>query len=98
MIKISNNVVVISPHPDDETLGLGGTIAKFNDQNHKTSILIVSGHLPPLYKKNDFLTTKKESLKAFKILGVQKSKFLEIPATKIHEIPIADLNSKILNF
>ena len=29
------NVLVISPHPDDETLGAGGTLLKFKDQGHK---------------------------------------------------------------
>ncbi len=29
------NVLVISPHPDDETLGAGGTLLKFKDKGHK---------------------------------------------------------------
>lgn len=29
------NVLVISPHPDDETLGAGGTLLKFKDRGHK---------------------------------------------------------------
>jgi len=98
MINKVKNIVIIAPHPDDETLGLGGSIAKLRDQNYKISILIVSGHLPPLYKKNIFKTTYKESLKAFKILGIDKSKFLKIPATKINEVPIAKLNEKIFSF
>lgn len=28
------NVLVISPHPDDETLGAGGTLLKFKEQGH----------------------------------------------------------------
>ena len=30
MIKDIKNAVIISPHPDDETLGVGGTIKKFS--------------------------------------------------------------------
>ncbi len=28
-------VMVISPHPDDETLGAGGTLLKFKEKGHK---------------------------------------------------------------
>ena len=38
-------VLVISPHPDDETLALGGTIAKLISQGHEVYILTVAGHL-----------------------------------------------------
>ncbi len=92
------NVVVIAPHPDDETLGLGGTIKRFVKSKVKVSILIVSGHLPPLYKKNDFNKTLSESKKVFDYFGVTDYQFLKIPATKVNELPIAKLNQKISKF
>ena len=98
MIKGFRNIAIISPHPDDETLGVGGSIAKFNANKNTVSILTVSGHLPPLYKKNTYELSKKEAEKAYKILGVKNSKFLKIPATKINEVPIAELNKKIHDF
>lgn len=36
------NVLVISPHPDDETLGAGGTLLKFKESGHKTFWLNVT--------------------------------------------------------
>ena len=60
MINYPKNMVVISPHPDDETLGTGGTIAKFSQNGTKVSILEVSGHLPPLYENKDFEIIKKK--------------------------------------
>jgi len=44
-MNISNesNILIIAPHPDDEILGLGGTIKKFSSSGHKITILIVSG-------------------------------------------------------
>ena len=98
MIEFPKNMVVISPHPDDETLGAGATIAKFAENGTKVSVLVVSGHLPPLYNQKHFDITKKEALEAFKTLGVYKSKFLKIPATTIHNIPTAELNKKISNY
>ena len=98
MINFPKKMLVISPHPDDETLGAGATIAKFSENGTKVAVLVVSGHLPPLYNQKQFDITKKEALKAFKTLGVDKSKFLEIPATTVHNLPTAELNKKISDY
>jgi len=98
MINFPKKMVVISPHPDDETIGLGGTIARFSNNETEVSVLQVSGHLPPLYDKKHFDITKKEAIKAFNILGVSSYSFLEIPATQVHNIPVASLNKKINQF
>lgn len=90
-------ILIVAPHPDDETLGVGGTIAKYSDQGHEVNILTVSGHLPPLYKREDYEKTLEEAYRAFKILGVTTSVFLELPATMIGDLPLHDLNSKIFN-
>ncbi len=47
-------ILVVAPHPDDETLGVGGTIAKFAKNGADIFVLIISGHLPPLYKPHDY--------------------------------------------
>ena len=62
-------ILVVSPHPDDETLGVGGTIAKLANTGNDISVLTISGHLPPLYKRRDYELTVKEAKKAFKILA-----------------------------
>ena len=42
-------VLVIAPHPDDEVLGCGGTIARLTDQGFPVTVLVVSADLHPLY-------------------------------------------------
>lgn len=91
-------IVIIAPHPDDETLGAGGSIARFAQSGAEVHLLIVSGHLPPLYPPQAFETTRREAQTAFKELGVASHKFLEIPATKVHERPVAELNGAIVGF
>src|SRR5688572_17251729 len=88
-------ILVIAPHPDDETLGAGGTIAKFCDRGDQVSVLVVSGHLPPLYPRDVYETTVKEAKQAFATLGVAESRFLEIPATMIGNEPVHVVNGKI---
>ncbi|MBL0968877.1 MAG: PIG-L family deacetylase [Brevundimonas sp.] len=89
---------VIAPHPDDETLGAGATIARFAAEGVEVSVLIVSGHLPPLYPQEAFETTRREADAAMKTLGAARWDFLEIPATKVHEAPVAEVNGRISAF
>jgi len=98
MISKFKRVLIIAPHPDDETLGLGGTIKRMIKSNINVSVLIVSGHMPPLYTANEYKKTITESKKVFKFFGIKKFKFLDIPATKVNEVPISELNYKINNF
>ena len=92
---MAKKVLVISPHPDDETLGAGGSIVKLINEGHQVLILTVSGHLPPLYNREEYDKTISEAYNAYEILGVKDSKFLEIPATMIDKEPIHELNNKI---
>lgn len=94
-METNKRILIVSPHPDDETLGVGGSISKFITQGHDVMILTVSGHLPPLYSKEEYEITLKEAYEAYKILGVNKSIFLEIPATMIGEEPVHVFNGKI---
>ena len=38
-----NNILVIAPHPDDETLGCGGTLFRHKNDGDKTYWLILTG-------------------------------------------------------
>jgi LmbE family N-acetylglucosaminyl deacetylase len=91
-------VAVIAPHPDDEILGVGGSLREFSRCGIKTALLIVSGHLPPLYSYKEFERTKVEAEKAKSIVGVDDIEFLEVPATKVHQLETAELNGKISDF
>ena len=59
------NIVVISAHPDDEILGVGGTLLK-----HKKMEIKYIGLLPPIYLKTkvfprNALVADKKKLKKF---------------------------------
>ena len=92
---MKKRILIVAPHPDDETIGAGGSIAKFTSEGEEVFVLVVSGHLPPLYSRKDYEITVSEAKSAFKILGVSESKFLEIPATMIGDQPIHKLNNSI---
>ena len=98
MISQPKSLTVIAPHPDDECLGAGGAVARFASEGVEVSVLIVSGHLPPLYPQEAFDVTRREAEEALKLLGVKRWDFLQIPATQVHERPVAEVNGKILSF
>ena len=94
-MKNKKRVLVVAPHPDDETLGVGGTIAKYSAQGDEVFVLMVSGHLPPIYSRKAYEETVSEAYSAFSVLGVKKSEFLEIPATMIGDQPLHEVNARI---
>lgn len=99
MLKSISKACVIVPHPDDETLGMGGVIALLTKLGIEVQILVVGGHLPPLYNYSDFVQTKAEMLTALDCLGVTiQPTFLELPATMFNQLPVHEFNAKVQGF
>jgi len=87
--------LVIAPHPDDETLGCGGTIRKLADSGWQVNVLRIAAHMPPLYTKEVHEGTIREARAAHAVLGVAESKFLDNPALSLSTMPTAELNRTI---
>jgi LmbE family N-acetylglucosaminyl deacetylase len=92
---VSKRVLVVAPHPDDETLGAGGTIAKYAAAGNEVTVLTVAGHRPPLYEESVYIRTVREAKEAHRRLGVTDSIFLDFPATTLGLLPTHELNGKI---
>lgn len=92
---MSRRVLVVAPHPDDETLGAGGTIAKHAAAGDRVTVLTIAGHLPPLYDESVYATTVREAKEAHRVLGVAESIFLDIPATTLGLLRTHELNGRI---
>ena len=90
-------ILVISPHPDDETLGMGGTIAKMTGDGHEVTVVTVSAHQPPRFSEEHFQTTLRESESAHSRLGVTESRFLGHAALSLSELDPAELNDELHN-
>jgi len=88
-------VLVIAPHPDDETLGVGGSIRRFADAGHSVTVLTIAAHMPPLYPADVHEQTKKEAKAAHRVLGVAESIFLDKPALALGELGTAELNKAV---
>ncbi len=95
MIKNFKKTLIIAPHLDDETIAMGGTIKKISKANIQVNVIIIGGHLPPLYNKKNYLITKKESKNALKILGIKEIFYFDLPALEFHKNSHQIINSKI---
>lgn len=89
-------MLVVAPHPDDETLGPGGTIARFTHAGGEVTVLTVTGDLPPVYAPGVWEQTVEEARLAHAVIGVKNSIFMDNPAVMLGEIPVPELNDKVL--
>jgi N-acetylglucosamine malate deacetylase 1 len=70
------NILVVGPHPDDQELGMGGTIAKLSDQGHDVLLLDMTNGEPTPH--GSVQKRSKEASRAAEILGV-KRRLLDLP-------------------
>jgi LmbE family N-acetylglucosaminyl deacetylase len=90
-------ILVVSPHPDDETLGMGGTIAKMSETGHNVTVLTVSAHMPPLYSEETHQRTVRESRAAHQQLSVSESRYLGHAAVSLKGLDDSILNGELLD-
>jgi len=88
-------ILIIAPHPDDEVLGCGGTIAKYVDRGDEVSVCYVTKAYPPDWSEED-LQLKEEEIKISNtILGISKRFDLNYPTVMLDTIPQKDINSSL---
>ena len=90
-----DRMLVVAPHPDDEVLGVGGTIAKFAAAGGEVTILIVAAHMPPLYTEETHKKTVSEANRAHALVGVKETVFLDKPAVFVRDEKPHVLNKEI---
>lgn len=89
-------VIVVAPHPDDETLGCGGTLLKHRDLGDEINWLIVTVLAEESgYTSEQIAKRRKEITAVQKAYGFKDVFQLELPTTKIDLLYTRDLVLKI---
>ena len=89
-------ILILAPHPDDETIGMGGTIKKLTKLGNMVSLCIISdGASNKDGDKKKSKVRKEDCKKVAKFLGIKKVIFLDFPDTRLMEIPQVEINSSI---
>jgi len=80
--------IVISPHPDDEVLGIGGTLLKRKHAGHKIAwVIVTSISIEHGWKKKQIERRKKEIKKVSKFFNFTNVFQLNFPTKKLDTIP-----------
>ena len=95
MLETVRTALVIAPHPDDEVLGAGGTIAKLAAQGAEVHVAIVTRGEPPRFSAEFVENVRQECASAHRLLGVTRTHFLDFPAAELDRVPHAELNQRI---
>lgn len=93
-------VLVIAAHPDDEVMGLGGTIAKLSAQGVECHLLIVTDGSSSQYRGSDHLgeiieAKKIETKNCADTLGFRSIHYGELPDMKLDMTPHIVINQVI---
>tara|TARA_B100001540_G_scaffold295173_1_gene295737 strand:+ start:2197 stop:2886 length:690 start_codon:yes stop_codon:yes gene_type:complete len=94
------NVLVVAAHPDDEILGMGGTILKHASRNDNVTIVYLATGITARKSSSkikstedkklqkDILELRQDALKAAKILKVKNVKFYDFPDNQMDSITL----------
>ena len=89
-------ILAIAPHPDDETLGCGGTLYKHKAEGDEIYWRIVTGISEDTGWANDAVIKRDNEMNAVsKKYGFSDVFNLRLPTTKIDTLPLSDLIEKI---
>ena len=87
--------LVIAPHPDDETLGAGGTIARLARTGHDVRVAVVTTGRLSDYPASEVAVVRSEAEQAHALLGVKETSWLDLPAARVAETPRRTLNAAL---
>ena len=90
------NILIIAAHPDDEVLGMGGTIRKLFQNNNKIHLTVMSEGASAQYIDKKMIKIRQDSCrKSGKVLGISSFSFFDFPDAKLDSIPQLEINKEL---
>jgi LmbE family N-acetylglucosaminyl deacetylase len=92
-----SRILVLAAHPDDEILGMGGTIARHTDAGDEVRIVVVTDGSSTQYPGDTEIRERKEgeALRAAAELGVTDYVHLDLPDMRLDTLPHVDVNGVV---
>lgn len=88
-------VLVVSAHPDDEILGVGGTIRRHSDAGDEVRALIACEGVTMRYEDEHGKRLAEQSRRASEILGIEEVRFGNLPDQRLDTVPLVDVIAKV---
>ncbi len=88
-------VLAISAHPDDETIGAGGTLARHVSTGDEVYWCIVTKTYPPQWAEAETIEAFRQIDEVQQVLGIRQVFRLGFPTVKLNTVPYIDLSSAL---
>lgn len=88
-------VLAIAPHPDDETLGCGGTLLRHRAQGDELHWIVVTQAHAPQWPEKLIAAKAKEVERVAEAYGMATVRRLGLPTTRLDVTPQAELIGKL---
>lgn len=89
------NTIIVAPHPDDEVLGVGGTILRRKSEGEKVAWLIITGVDIKSWGSEKVKQRAKEIAHISKLFQFDEVFELNFPAAQLDRVPMSELVGSI---
>jgi LmbE family N-acetylglucosaminyl deacetylase len=91
----AKKVLVVSAHPDDEILGVGGTVRRHVLEGAEVHALIACEGVSMRYDDAHHARVVEQARRAGEILGVAEVHFGDLPDQRLDTLPMVDVTAKV---
>jgi len=93
------SILVVAAHPDDETLGCGGTIARLTQQGTEVHVAFLAdgvGARDPGQAKEEELAARREAARsACRIVGANPPTFYDLPDNQLDTVSLLEITQRV---
>lgn len=99
---MTESILILAAHPDDDILGCGGTIARFSKEGKKIHVAfladgVLSRGISKKKFKDELKARRKAAAAALSILGIDSVSFNDFPDNRMDSVPLLDISQVIEN-
>lgn len=92
MFLKNDRVLVVAPHPDDETIAMGGTIAKLVSLSTPVRVVFMSNGVTSRDVVRETVESRNRAARnAMGVLGVNDFNFFDFPDNQFDSVPILEI-------
>jgi LmbE family N-acetylglucosaminyl deacetylase len=89
------NILIVAAHPDDEVLGVGGTIAKHVAQGDRVFVCLVTKSHSPKWSEEYRKQKQREAQRVDAILGIRERVWLDFPTARTNVVATEELTDAL---